>query len=182
MSAASLFFERRNSLFPIENHKKQQGIVLLLSLLISFILATFMYVELMHLQLNRKSFAANQKNDTLFYAVEKNKTWGITEGLRSSSPCYFPATSPNDYPLTLKNKQILGCLKTMDNITLHAVTENLGVIECEHWYRLNLLGEFLGESAQNHQVILQIVLTQPEISQTCQKKLDGGQQSWRIVI
>lgn len=159
---------------------REQGIVLLLSLLISFIIAFALSVELLNTYLNKKNYALNQQQNELFYTLEKNKMWGKIY----KESCLFTATFPNDYPLKLREKQIEGCTKKVDNITLHAVTEDLGIHECYHWYRFTLLGEDL----HSNQMELQTVFTTPETRfwNLCKDKtssaVGNGQQSWRIIF
>jgi hypothetical protein len=173
----------RSLLLPIESKTIDEGIVLLLSLLISFIIAFALSVELLSTRLNKKSLALNRQHDTLFYALESNREWGIQQGLTQES-CLFLASFPDDYPLRLKTKKIIGCTKKTGDITLHTVTEDLGVYGCHHWYRLTLLGE----DAQTHQMLMQTVFTQPEGGLVNVSKNSGfngigvGQQSWRIVL
>lgn len=157
-----------------------EGIVLLLSLLISFIIAFALSVELLSTRLSKKSYALNQQHDTLFYTLENNLEWGIQQGLKQEN-CLFLASFSNDYPFKLKTKQMVGCTKKADDIMLHAVTEDLGVYRCYHWYRLTLLGE----DAHTNQMVMQTVFTQPEVrlANICQDSSIGvGQQSWRIVL
>lgn len=168
------FLDGRALLLLIASKSKSEtGIVLLLSLLISFIIAFALAVELLNTTLNKKNFSVNQQRDALFYTIEQNREWGMVKGLIQSSNCFFLASTPNDYPEKLKEKQIVGCTKKVDNITLYAVVEDLGVFSDLdiHWYRLTILGE----DSQAHDLVLQTVFTESKT------RLIMEQQSWRIV-
>jgi hypothetical protein len=178
------FRVRRNSLLLIVNKNfsknSERGIALLLSLLISMIMAFALSIELLNTQLNKKSFALNLQHDVLFYTVEKNIDWGIKLSQTTSS-CLVSASYPNAYPQQLANKQISGCNKQAGDIMLNAVTEDLGVVSCMHIYRLTILGE----NSQNNKIIIQTIEAIPDITPNCQPQngliIKPGRQSWRMV-
>ncbi len=175
---------KRSLSLLIENKRTEQGITLLLSLLISFIMTFALSVELLNTRLNKKTLALEYQHDRLFYILEQNRKWGIQQGQVQSTTCLFSAWEPNDYPIKLKSKQIKGCMKEIGDITLHAVTEDVGIFSCHHWYRLTMLGE----DKLRHHLIIQMMFTIPEraLNGVCKNVLSYsngiGQQSWRVVF
>ncbi len=166
-----MFHARRSLLLLIENRQKSSGMILLLSLLMSFILAFALSIELLNTRLNRKNFSLNLQRNELFYAVEKNKLWALNtlnSGLHDDF-CFFSESFPDDYAQQLRQKKLLGCTKKINNITLHAVVEDMKVISYRHIYRVSLFGE----DSRNNQLTLQTVVAVHD--KTTQ------QMSWRMV-
>lgn len=182
----NFFHDRRISLLPIANKKSEKGIALLLSLLMSFIIAFALSIELLNTRLNKKSFALNLQQNVLFYTIEKNIPWSLslikTMQINKTTTCFFSESYPDDLPKQLDDKKISGCTKQVGNVMLGVAIEDLGFVACMHAYRLSILGEDL----QGNKIIMQIIEALPENNvKNCQKSSDfiinSGRQSWRIV-
>lgn len=157
--------------------EKTQGIILLLTLLISFIIAFALSVELLNTRLNEKNVASSKQYNQLFYTVERKMHYLINNNaINIPQSCFVPASNPNDYPQKLTQKKLTACIQAIGTIILNYVIEDLGhnLLEKVHFYRITILGE----NQQKHQLVLQAVYALPE--NNTRKIISAERQSWRI--
>lgn len=128
----------------MQHVENDEGIILLMSLLISFLVALFISAELLQMHLNEKNMTTIRAYDQLFYTVEKNlEHWGaesqdITQGnilLHKTvidlgiMPCVIIQQKPaHFYRLTVSGTNLLGVAHTLTMESVYAVSEKNSVI------------------------------------------------------
>jgi hypothetical protein len=183
---------RSIGLLYANKNTQEKGIALLLCLLMSFVIAFSLMVELLNGRLEEKNIALMRQENQLLYNIENHMLNWIknSDGYKHS---LFSVNTPNYYPEQLLQKNIVGYMEQKNNIQMNAITEDLGFLPCMkiqtekvlqdvHFYRMSVLGE----NSSGLFYLLQTVFAVPEINtlDTCPdklfKKIQAGKQSWRI--
>lgn len=183
---------RSIGLLYANKNTQEKGIALLLCLLMSFVIAFSLMVELLNGRLEEKNIALMRQENQLLYNIE-NHMLNWIKNSDEYQHYLFSANTPNYYPEQLLQKNIVGYMEQKNNIQMNAITEDLGFLPCMkiqtekvlqdvHFYRMSVLGE----NSSGLFYLLQTVFAVPEINtlDTCPdklfKKIQAGKQSWRI--
>ena len=164
--------------------------VLILSLLISWVLSLLILSTLNQIRTERQLAHTVYAQDTLSYGAEKKINAIIAAMLRKAHPaCMVEAQDPNDAPALLLKNNAVYCQETADEISFSYNIEDLEIWPCiitpqkrpSHFYRVNMLAR-----RSPNAILLQVVFTVGAKARLC-KNGDvvvrrEGIQSWRQVF
>jgi|GEM_PF-4248998 len=172
--------------------KQQKGMILIVSLLISFVVALLITVELSNLNLSVKGLSEIKTQKQLFYTVEKKLLFYISY---PEVNCLVSAENANTFPEFLHNAAIPGCQAySENNIEVRYAIEDLGenaclIIETQlaRLYRITVYGHYTGW--QGSEISLQGIYSEKSQhsinSADCPnqdlKNISTGLLSWRKV-